>query len=386
MDTGQNIDLTPFRVAIPQRAIDELHWHLAHTRWPEGDAPPDWSAGVPLRRMKALAEYWRRNYDWRRFETCINALPQFRTDIDGLGIHFFHVRSKHDSAMPIVFTHGWPGSFVEFLDIVAPLTDPTAFGGRAEDAFHVVIPSLPGFAFSDKPKEPGWNVQRVAKAWGELMRRLGYTRWVAQGGGDWGAGVTTTLGALKPEGLAGIHLNLQLVFPEKVPTEGLSPEEQSARDAVEKFANDGAGYFIQQAARPQTLGYGLADSPVGQAAWIYEKLQAWSDKTGKVDELFGLDRILDNISLYWLTDSAASSARIFWENKGPGFSGAKVDLPVAVTVFPHELYRAPKSWAQQNYSNLIYWNEATEGGHFAAFERPELFVAEMRSAFKALRS
>jgi pimeloyl-ACP methyl ester carboxylesterase len=376
--------VSPFRVDVPQAALDDLKRRLAMTRWPDKETVDDWSQGVPLAKMRSLAAYWRDGYDWRRTEERLNAFPQFRTEIDGLGIHFLHVRSKHENALPIILTHGWPGSIFEFLKVIDPLVNPTAHGGRAEDAFHVVVPSLPGFGFSDKPTSKGWNVVRIAKAWGVLMQRLGYARWVAQGG-DWGAGVTTALGHVKPAGLAGLHLNWAFVFPEKVPTSGLSMEEQRAVDAAGRFGSDGYGYFNEQATRPQTMGEVLSSTPVGQAAWIYEKFQAWTDNDGDVDHLLGRDAILDDISLYWLTNTAASSARIYAENWPASFHGGRLDLPVGVSVFPKEIYRAPKSWAQETYPQLIHFNELDRGGHFAAFEQPALFVSELRACFASLR-
>jgi len=384
---AQGEAITPFRVAVPQAAIDDLKRRLAATRWPERSTVGDWSQGVPLEAAKALVTYWHDRHDWRRFERTLNSHPQFRTRIDGLGIHFIHVKSKHENALPIVLTHGWPGSVAEFIRVIAPLTDPTAHGGRAEDAFHVVIPSLPGFGWSDKPTETGWDVVRTAKAWGALMKRLGYSRWVAQGG-DWGAGVTHALAHLKPEGLIAAHVNWQFVFPAKMP-ENPTPEEKAAMDAVGRFANDQFGYFKQQATRPQTLGYALADSPAGQATWIYEKFQAWTDNRGRPEDALSMDAMLDDISVYWFTNSAASSARIYWENtqKGnTGFDGGIIDLPMAATVFPKEIFRAPKAWAQAHWPNLIYWNEVDRGGHFAAFEQPQLFSEEMRKAFRSVRT
>jgi pimeloyl-ACP methyl ester carboxylesterase len=356
---------------------------LRATRFPNQQPVKDWSQGVPLAHAKLLIEYWESGYDWRRFETELNSFPNFRTSIDGLGIHFIHVRSPHPDALPIVLTHGWPGSIVEFMKIIRPLTNPTEHGGRAQDAFHVVVPSLPGFGFSDKPTQTGWNLPRIASAWSLLMQRLGYRRWVAQGG-DWGAGVTTALGHLVPRGLAGIHLNWQFVFPTELP-EHLSVEEQRAVDGAKLFLGDGNGYFRQQATRPQTIGYAVSDSPAGQAMWIYEKFYGWTDNNGSPEDALSRDQMLDDISLYWFTNTAASSARIYWENKGSSFSGGKLTLPVAATVFPREIYRAPKSWAEQTYSNLIYWNEAEHGGHFAAFEQPDIFVEEVRAAFRKLR-
>jgi len=375
--------ITPFRVETPQALLDDLKLRLSMTRWPEQETGSGWSQGVPLKRMKEVAQYWQQRYDWRRAEARLNAFPQFRTEIDGVGIHFLHVRSKHANALPLILTHGWPGSVFEFLKVIGPLVDPTAHGGKAEDAFHVVVPSLPGFGFSDKPQEKGWNVVRIAKAWGTLMARLGYSKWVAQGG-DWGAGVTTALGHIKPAGLAGIHLNWQFVFPEKMPAT-LSADEQRAVDGVGRFLSGEYGYFNEQSTRPQTVGEVLSSTPVGQAAWIYEKFQAWSDNGGDVENVLTRDEMLDDISLYWLTNTAASSARIYWENSPSSFSGGRLDLPVAVSVFPKEIYRAPRSWAEATYPQMIYWNEVGRGGHFAAFEQPALFVAELRAGFAKLR-
>ncbi|RZT08401.1 Pimeloyl-ACP methyl ester carboxylesterase [Duganella sp. CF402] len=375
--------ITPFRAEAPQALLDDLKLRLSMTRWPDRETGTGWSQGVPLQRMKALVQHWQQRYDWRRAEAKLNAFPQFRTEIDGLGIHFLHVRSKHENALPLILTHGWPGSVFEFLKVIGPLVDPTAHGGKAEDAFHVVVPSLPGFGFSDKPAEKGWNVVRIAKAWGTLMARLGYSKWAAQGG-DWGAGVTTALGHIKPAGLAGIHLNWQFVFPEKMPAT-LSPDEQRAVDGVGRFLSGEYGYFNEQATRPQTVGEVLSSTPVGQAAWIYEKFQAWTDNGGDVENVLTRDEMLDDISLYWLTNTAASSARIYWENSPSSFSGGRLDLPVAVSVFPKEIYRAPRSWAEATYPQMIYWNEVERGGHFAAFEQPALFVAELRTGFAKLR-
>ncbi len=371
-----------FHISVPQEAVDDLRARLRATRFPNERPVKDWSQGVPLADAKALVQYWESRYDWRRFETELNSFANFRTLIDGLGIHFIHARSPHPDALPILLTHGWPGSIAEFIKIIRPLTNPTEHGGRAHDAFHVVIPSLPGFGFSDKPTV-GWKLSRIASAWSELMQRLGYSRWVAQGG-DWGAGVTTALGHLLPPGLAGIHLNWQFVFPPEIP-EHLSFEEQRVVDRAEGFPGAANSYSRQQATQTQTIGYALSDSPAGQAMWIYERFYSWTDNNGSPEDALSRDQMLDNISLYWFTNTAASSARIYWENKGGSFSGGKLSLPVAATVFPREIYRAPKRWAEQTYSNLIYWNEAKQGGHFAAFEQPAIFVEEMRSAFRKLR-
>jgi len=378
--------LTPFRAGFPEDAFRDLKRRLSMTRWPERETVGDWSQGVPLEKARALIAYWRDKYDLRRFEARINAFPQYRTRIDKLGIHFIHARSPHSNALPIVLTHGWPGSFVEFMEVIGPLSDPTRHGGRAEDAFHVVVPSLPGFAFSDKPTETGWDVDRIARAWATLMQRLGYDRWVAQGG-DWGAGVTHALAQQRPQGLIAAHVNWQFVFPEKLP-DNPTPAERRAMDGAARFANDQSGYFREQATRPQTIGYPLADSAAGQALWIYEKFQAWTDNHGNPEDALGTDSMLDDISLYWFTNTAASSARIYWENTRAGAAGlskGRIELPMAASVFPREIFRPPKAWAEALWPNLFYWNELDKGGHFAAFEQPALFTEEMRKAFRSLK-
>lgn len=383
--SGEAIE--PFSISVPKDAIADLKRRLANVRWPERETVEDWSQGVPLERARALIAYWRDRYDWRRFEARANQLRHYRTRVDGLGIHFIHARSPHEAAMPVVLTHGWPGSFVEFLETVEPLTDPTRHGGRAEDAFHVVIPSLPGFAFSDKPTGPGWNVVRIAAAWATLMKRLGYTRWVAQGG-DWGSGVTHALAHARPEGLIAAHVNWPFVFPATLPANP-TPAEKRALDSATRFSDDQSGYFKMQATRPQTIGYALADSPAGQALWIYEKFQAWTDNKGRPEDALALDAMLDDISLYWFTDTAASSARIYWENTRSGlasFASGRIDLPMAASIFPHEIFTPPKAWAEASWPNLFYWNEVERGGHFAAFEQPALFVEEMRKAFRSRRT
>src|SRR6201984_3701426 len=309
-------DLSPFNVHVPQTALDDLKRRLATARWPNKEPVSDWSQGVPLAKAQALVEYWRTRYDWRRVESTLNALPQFRTQIDGLGIYFIHVRSKHENALPIILTHGWPGSIIEFLQVIEPLADPTAHNGKAEEAFHVVVPSLPGFGFSDKPTEAGWRLPRIANAWSALMARLGYSRYVAQGG-DLGAGVSSWMAKQRVSGLAAIHLKLPILFPPPPPPPGgYTAAEQPALAQLGKYAGDGSGYASMQATRPQTLGDGLADSPVGQAMWIYEKFQAWSDNKGDPAEAISVDHMLDDISLYWLTDTAASSARLYFESWG----------------------------------------------------------------------
>lgn len=379
--------VTPFQVSIPQGVLDDLDRRLAAVRWPNQETAAGWGEGVPLDSAQELVGYWQKKYDWRRFERQINSFAQYRTSIDGLGIHFIHVRSKHPNAMPIILSHGWPGSVVEFLDIIGPLTDPTAHGGHAADAFDVVVPSLPGFGFSDKPVEKGWDVVRTANAWATLMKRLGYTRWVAQGG-DWGSGVTHALGHIRPDGLIAAHVNWPFVFPQTMPAHP-TPEQQAAVDGAAKFLADGSGYFKEQATKPQTIGYALADSPSGQANWMYEKFVGWADNANLPDGHIAFDKILDDITLYWVTDTGASSARFYWEATRAGmsgFSGGTIELPMAATIFPHEIYRAPKDWAQAAWPNLFYWSEVDKGGHFAAMEQPVLFAREMRSAFRKMRT
>ena len=374
----------PFTVSIPQAEVDDLKRRLARTRWPAPETVGDWSQGVRVEHAKSLVEYWEREYDWRRFESELNAFPQFLTEIDGLDIHFIHVRSKNPNAMPLILTHGWPGSIVEFLKLIGPLTDPVAFGGDVEDSFDVVVPSLPGFGFSQQPTDTGWNVIRIAKAWAELMERLGYTHWAAQGG-DWGSAVTTTLAALQPDGLLGIHLNSQYAFPAQIP-DTLSPEEQNAVDTLAFYNGDMGGANHLQGTKPETIGIALADSPAGQAAWIYDKFQSKTDNNGLAEDVLTADEILDAISLYWFTNSAASSARIYWENKNSSMAGPQLTLPVAVTVFPRDIPLLPRTWIEGKYTNLIHYGEADKGGHFAAFEQPEILVSEIRTGLRTLRS
>ena len=378
--------VTPFEVHVPEAALDDLKRRLANTRWPNKEPVADWSQGVPLAKARALVEYWHTHYDWRRVERSLNALPQFRTELDGLGIHFIHVRSKHPNALPVILTHGWPGSVIEFLQVIGPLVDPTAHGGEPHDAFHVVVPSLPGFGFSDKPTEPGWRLPRIAKAWGVLMQRLGYDRYVAQGG-DWGAGVTSWMAKQQPSGLAAIHLNLPILFPPPPPPPGgYTAEEQASLSQLERYSTDASGYASIQGTRPQTLGYALADSPVGQAMWIYEKFQGWTDNKGDPEESISVDRMLDDITLYWFTNTAASSARLYYESFGKDSVRMPLELPVGVSVFKAELFRPPKVWGDRTYSRLFYWNEVPKGGHFAAFEQPALFTEELRNAFRSQRA
>ncbi|MDW9416377.1 alpha/beta fold hydrolase [Sinorhizobium meliloti] len=379
-------ELVPFQVNIPQAALEDLKIRLTNIRWPDKETVEDQAQGVPLSDAKALVDYWINQYDWRKFEARINTYPQFRTEIDGLGVHFIHVRSKHDNALPIIMTHGWPGSIVEFLGTIDRLTNPTAHGGKAEDAFHVVIPSIPGYGFSDRPKDLGWNAERTADAWGVLMQRIGFDRWVAQGG-DWGSLVTHRLAQRRPEGLIAAHVNLPLVFQ----TEKLAnptPEEQQVLQSMAFLSGPAGAYAHQHGTRPQTLAYGLADSPAGQAMWILEKIQAWSDNNGNFSEALSIDTVLDNISLYWFTNTAGSSARYYWEVFQTGFgnySAGPIDLPMAASIFAHEFFKAPRSWVERAWSNLFYWNTVEHGGHFAAWEQPELFSAELVKAFSNLR-
>jgi pimeloyl-ACP methyl ester carboxylesterase len=374
----------PFTVSIPDAEIDDLKQRLARTRWPDPETVGDWSQGVRVGNARSLVDHWERGYDWRRLESELGRFPQFMTEIDGLDIHFIHVRSKNPNAMPLLLTHGWPGSILDFLKLIGPLTDPVSYGADAADSFDVVVPSLPGFGFSGKPTQTGWNVSRIASAWAELMKRLGYTRWAAQGG-DWGAVVTTALGAAQPEGLLGIHLNTQYAFPAQIP-DTLSHEQRHAVQTLALYTGELGGSNHLQGTKPETVGFALADSPAGQAAWIYEKFQSKTDNHGLAEDALSIDDMLDAISLYWFTNSAASSGRIYWENKSLTFAGPKLTLPVAVTVFPRDIPLPPRSWIEEAYSNLIHYGEADKGGHFAALEQPEILVSEIRTGLRTLRS
>jgi pimeloyl-ACP methyl ester carboxylesterase len=372
----------PFRLEVPEADLEDLRDRLRRTRWPEAETVDDWSQGVPLAYQQELCRYWAEEYDWRATESRLNDFPQFRTEIDGLGIHLLHVRSPHEGALPLVLTHGWPGSVVEFLDVIHPLADPTAHGGDAADAFHVVCPSLPGYGFSDRPAETGWGTARIARAWAELMRRLGYDRYGAQGG-DWGAMVTTGLGQVDADHVAGIHLNMPVAGPA---TGGPEPtaDELAALATYDEHRKWGTGYSRQQSTRPQTLGYGLVDSPAGQCAWIVEKFWAWTDCDGHPENALTRDQLLDNVMLYWLPGAAASSARLYWESfRRPGLE--PVAVPAGCSIFPKEILRLPRSWAETRYTDLRYWNEVDRGGHFAAFEQPTVFVDELRSFFRLVR-
>ncbi len=376
--------IRPFTLAIPQDQLDNLERRLAGVRWPERETVEDWSQGVPLAALQELTAYWREGYDWRACEARLNALGQFTTEIDGLGIHFLHARSPHPGAMPLILTHGWPGSVIEFLDCVGPLTDPVAHGGRVEDAFHVVIPSLPGYGFSDKPRATGWGVERIGRAWAELMLRLGYERWVAQGG-DWGAIITTTMGWQAPQGLAGIHLNMPMARGTREDFIAPDPEEQKAIAAGMHYKKWESGYAAEQSTRPQTIGYALVDSPVALAAWIYEKMWGWTDNQGCPEDALSRDTILDNVMLYWLTGTGASAARLYWESFGAIGDALPVLLPTGISTFPKEIVKAPRKWAERSLRNIVYWRDTERGGHFAAWEQPELFVAELRKCFALMR-
>ncbi|MEU3984508.1 epoxide hydrolase family protein [Streptomyces sp. NPDC026672] len=380
-------EIARLALSVEHSALTDLRSRLSRTRFPESQTAPGWAQGAPIERVHSLLQYWQDHYDWRRLERRLNTLGQYRTLIDGLGIHFLHIRSHHPNALPLILTHGWPGSVVEFLDVIGPLTDPTAYGATADDAFHLVIPSLPGFGLSDRPHESGWDVGRTASAWVTLMSRLGYRRYLAQGG-DIGAGVTIRMGVEQPPGLLGIHLNFQDYLFSPPVQETVTPPEQTALDQLTDFLTNDAGYFLEQGTSPQTIGYALTDSPAGQAAWIYEKFGAWTDSGHDPESVLSRDQMLDNITLYWLTGTAASSARMYWENRAPAPPSLNtVDLPVGVSVFPGEIIRTPRIWAERAYSNLVYFNDQIPvGGHFAAFEQPPRFAEEIRKFGRFFRN
>jgi pimeloyl-ACP methyl ester carboxylesterase len=386
-------NIRPFKAHIPDSDLADLRQRLARTRWPGKETVADESQGVRLARMQQLVQYWGSEYDWRKGEAKLNALPMFVTEIDGLDIQFIHVRSRHKNAMPMIMTHGWPGSIFELIKAIGPLTDPTAYGASADDAFHVVVPSLPGFGFSGKPTTPGWGSDHIARAWGTLMERLGYTRFVSQGG-DCGSVVSHRMAMQHVKGLIGIHVNMPATVPADIARSlalgdpapaGLSPKEKNAYEKLAVFYRDNCGYSAMMVTRPQTVGYALADSPSGQAAWMYDKISQWTYSGGVPERSLTRDEILDDISLYWLTDSATSSAQIYWEDHSNNFNAVDISLPTAITVFPGEIYQAPRSWAERCYHNLIYFNEVDKGGHFAAWEEPLLFAQEVRAGFRPLR-
>ncbi|MFM0022929.1 epoxide hydrolase family protein [Paraburkholderia azotifigens] len=393
---GDKTAIRKLRVHVPESQLTDLRRRIKATRWPERETVTDASQGVQLATMQKLATYWSTNYDWRKVEARLNALPQYVTEIDGLDIHFIHVRSKQKDALPMIITHGWPGSIIEQMKVIYPLTNPTAHGGNASDAFDVVIPSLPGYGFSGKPTATGWDPARIARAWVVLMQRLGYTRYVAQGG-DWGNAVTEQMALLTPPGLIGIHTNMPATVPDDIanalkygnpPPAGLSPDEQHAFDQLDYFYKHGLGYAQEMAGRPQTL-YGIEDSPIGLAAWMLDHDAASQAMIARVfdgqSEGLSRDDVLDNVTLYWVTNTGISSARLYWENKLNFFAPKHVTLPVAVSVFPDEIYSAPKSWTEKAYPKLIHYNRLPKGGHFAAWEQPQAFTDEVRVSFRSLR-
>jgi epoxide hydrolase len=380
--------VVPFEIPVDPAGWDHLRQRLANARWPEAETVDDWSQGVPRAYLRDLCDYWANGYDWPSRVGLLNRYPQFVTALDGGGdepvdIHFLHVTSPYADALPLLLTHGWPGSTVEFMRVIEPLVNPTVHGGSADQAFHLVIPSLPGFGYSGKPTRSGWSVDRIGTAWDQLMARLGYDRYVAQGG-DWGSAVTSRIGSQNLGRCAGIHLNMPVVMPTAEDLADLTPQEMAALGKFQHYQDKESGYSKQQSTRPQTVGYGLVDSPIGQAAWVIEKFWAWTDNQGSPEDAISRDELLDNVMIFWMTASAASSARIYWESYD-GFAGPPVDVPTGVSQFPKEIFSIPRRWAERHYSDLRYWNELPRGGHFAAFEQPELFVDELRSCFALVR-
>jgi pimeloyl-ACP methyl ester carboxylesterase len=383
-------EVTPFRIDIPDAELRDLRERLLRTRWPEVETVDDWSQGVPLGYLQELCRYWADGYDWRATEGRLNDLPQFRTEIDGLGIHFIHVRSPHADALPLVITHGWPGSVVEFLKVMGPLTDPTAYGADAADAFHLVCPSLPGYGFSDKPARTGWSVEKIAGGWTRLMARLGYDSYGAQGG-DWGTSISTSIGQQDPDHVVGIHLTPPLAAPDAATFDDLTDSERAALASLERAAEWEDGYSVEQSTRPQTVGYGLVDSPVALCAWIIEKFWSWTDCDGHPENVLTRDELLDNLMLYWLPGTGASSARLYWESirqvqeRFRGSSTDVVTVPTGCSIFPKDNPRPSRRWVERRFTDIRYWNELDRGGHFAAFEQPEVFTDEVRSFFRLVR-
>ncbi|OXB04410.1 epoxide hydrolase family protein [Flavobacterium pectinovorum] len=390
--------IRPYHISISQDALTDLRNRVNATRWPDKETVTDQSQGVKLQQIQSLVKYWGTDYDWRKTETKLNQLPQFVTNIDGLDIQFIHIKSKNKNALPLIITHGWPGSFFELIKVIGPLTDPVAYGGKAEDAFDLVIPSMPGYGFSEKPTGTGWGPEKIGNAWDVLMKRLGYKNYVSQGG-DWGSVIADAMARQAPQGLLGIHVNMPATVPADVAKalkdgdpapQGLSVKEKAAFISLNKLYTKGGGYAGMMVTRPQTLGYGLTDSPVGLASFFLDKFNEWTYSGGNAEKSLTKDEMLDDISLYWLTNTANSSAQLYWENNTNNFNVVEqkthdIKIPVAVTVFPGEIYQAPKSWAEKAYKNLIYFNEVNKGGHFASWEEPQLFTIELRAAFKSLR-
>lgn len=386
-DTAMNDQILPFRVAVAEDDLQDLKRRLAATRWPEAEPCDDWSQGIPLAYTQELAKYWAEDYDWRRCESQLNGWPQFTTRIRDIDIHFLHCRSPHPEALPLIISHGWPGSILEFRHIIDALVDPVAHGGKAADAFHLVIPSLPGYGFSGKPQRTGTSVETIGRMWGELMARLGYSRYVAQGG-DWGSMITQSIGQTETQHCAGIHVTMPIVSPDPETMNDLTPQEQAALESMTFYAQWDSGYSKQQSTRPQTLGYGLADSPVGQMAWIMEKFQAWTDceENGvkHPENVINRDELLDNVMIYWLNNAGASSARLYWESfNNPSME--PITIPTGCSIFPHEIFRSSRRWAEQRFHQLIHWNELPKGGHFAALEQPATLIDEVRNCFRSLR-
>ena len=377
-------EIRAFQLDVPKSEIDDLKQRLRQARWPEAETVEDWSQGVPIKYHREFCDYWANEYDWYGTQKRLNRFAQFKTNIDGLDIHFVHVRSSHDAARPLLITHGWPGSIVEFHKVIEPLTEPTKHGGGADEAFHVICPSLPGYGFSDKPGSTGWGVGKIADAWDQLMNRLGYDRYLAQGG-DWGSAVTTAIGIQNKGGCIGIHVNMPTAGATKKALENPDEEDKIALAGARLYQEWDSGYSKQQSTRPQTLGYALADSPVGQSAWILEKFYQWTDCDGHPEKVLTRDELIDNIMFYWLTNSGASSARLYWESFGAAFGDGDgtVKTPTGVSSFPKEIVRTPRSWAEKRYPHIRYWNKLDKGGHFAAFEQPGLFVEEMRNWVRA---
>lgn len=376
-------DIQPFQISASDEELDDLRRRLRATRWPEKETVADWSQGIPLDYMKDVCAYWAEKYDWRARESHLNSFSQFRTEIDGFGLHFIHVRSKEADALPLVMSHGWPGSIVEFHKVIAPLTDPVAHGGKAEDAFHVVCPSLPGYGFSDKPTATGFGTEKIADLFAGLMAKLGYDKYVAQGG-DWGSMVTNNIGIRDTEHCIGIHMNMPIVPPDPETMTDLTPLEQSALAGMQHYQDEDSGYSKQQSTRPQSLGYGLVDSPAGQAGWILEKYWSWMDCDGHPENVLSRDELLDNVMMYWLPATAASSARLYWESFSSPPLG-EVEVKTGCSIFPKEIFRSSRRWAEKKFKNLVHWNELEKGGHFAAFEQPEVFVDELRTCFRNMR-
>jgi epoxide hydrolase len=377
--------IRPFTFDVAQSELDDLKRRLAHTRWPERETPQDWSQGVPLAYVKEVCDYWQHKYDWRRCEKRLNSYPQFITEIDGVEIQFMHLRSPHADAVPLVMTHGWPGSVLEFMDVIGPLTNPTAHGGEARDAFHLVCPTLPGFGFSGKPTTPGHGIDWVAKAWTQLMGRLGYDQYFAQGG-DWGSAVVHSIGMTEGAHCRGIHTNMPILSPSAAVMENLTEFEKSAIAGAQKYYDWDSGYSKEQSTRPQTIGYSLVDSPVGQAAWILEKFWCWTDCKGHPENAVKRDELLDNIMMYWLPAVGASSARMYWESFAVlAAPKPKIHMPVAASIFPCEIFRASRRWCEERYTKLVHFDTLDKGGHFAAMEQPALFVNEVRTAFRKMR-